>query len=164
MPELQLTEDLTFQRREWVIQRLGWAAMAVLLVAGVLGFFGSGPVSDRSVSAQDGAAQVSYSRFGRFGAPGTLLIELRDAQPDTSGTVQLGLSRDYAEGVRIEQVVPEPESVKTEEDWLVYEFALDAPALLRVSIEFMFEHRGELSGEVRFPDGATLTFEQFIHP
>lgn len=51
--DLELGQDLPFQRREWAVQRIAWAAMAAVLTAALLGLFGSGPVSDAVVETDE---------------------------------------------------------------------------------------------------------------
>ena len=46
-PRLELDDDPAFQRRLWVVERAGWASIALLLLGALLGFFGSaGPLGD----------------------------------------------------------------------------------------------------------------------
>jgi hypothetical protein len=41
--DLEIQEDLPFQRREWLVERVAWGVMALLIVAALLGLFGTGP-------------------------------------------------------------------------------------------------------------------------
>ena len=69
-PELEFEQDLSFQRREWSIQRAGWLVMATIVIAGLIGLFGAGPLS--SANAEAGPLQLQYSRFERRHAPSEL--------------------------------------------------------------------------------------------
>ena len=40
--DLEIVEDLSFQRREWRVQRGGWVVMAVLILLALLGLTGRG--------------------------------------------------------------------------------------------------------------------------
>lgn len=42
-PDLKVSEDMAFQHRTWVVQRVAWAALALLLIAAMLGLFSVGP-------------------------------------------------------------------------------------------------------------------------
>lgn len=66
---LQLHEDLAHERREWKLQRVGWALMALALLAAVLGLFGHGPLSETASASADGALTVRHQRFERYQAP-----------------------------------------------------------------------------------------------
>ena len=35
--DLEIHQDLPFQRRSWTVQRVGWAIMALVVLAGLLG-------------------------------------------------------------------------------------------------------------------------------
>lgn len=41
--DLELTEDFTFEQREWKVQRLGWLIMGLSTALALLGLFGPGP-------------------------------------------------------------------------------------------------------------------------
>lgn len=51
MTERGITDptDLAFQRGDWRRERIGWALMTLLVVAAVLGLFGEGLLSSRTV-------------------------------------------------------------------------------------------------------------------
>ena len=52
--DLEVGQDLDFQRREWAVQRVGWGAMALVILAALLGLFGSsGPLSRAATNAAD---------------------------------------------------------------------------------------------------------------
>lgn len=57
---LEVSQDLNFQRREWVVQRVGWVVMAVLLVAALLGLFGPGPLSKSIAGSASGPVRAEY--------------------------------------------------------------------------------------------------------
>ena len=53
--ELQIEQDMGFQRTEWVVQRAGWVGMALLILAALVGLLGRGPLSAAVARAGDGA-------------------------------------------------------------------------------------------------------------
>ncbi len=61
--DLEIPEDLPFQRREWVAERIAWTVMALVVGAAVLGLFGSGWLS-RSIAGDQGApVWLEYERY-----------------------------------------------------------------------------------------------------
>lgn len=56
--DLELTEDFTFEQREWKVQRIAWLIMALLVLLGLLGLFGAGPMSSRNLISSDGLEQI----------------------------------------------------------------------------------------------------------
>ena len=73
---LEVHEDMRLVRRSWVVQRIGWGVMAALLLAALLGLFGTGPLSRATATAPGGAVTLDYDRFGRYLGPATLLIRV----------------------------------------------------------------------------------------
>ena len=98
-------EDLGFQRRVWRFQRLGWAGMAVFVLAGALGAFGDGPLADAASRSADGAVSVEWERIERAGRDSRLLIRTT-AAPDAP--LVLRLEGGLADGVTVSSVEPEP--------------------------------------------------------
>src|SRR5690242_8532320 len=65
---IQIDVDRRHSRREWRIERIGWAVMAVLLAAGLLGLLGYGPLS-QARAGEPGTLSVTYDRLQRASAP-----------------------------------------------------------------------------------------------
>jgi hypothetical protein len=74
--DLQIDEDPDAQRRHWIAERVGWTVITLVILAALLGLFGSGWLSEASVGTPEGALRLEYSRFGRFLAPTTLRLHL----------------------------------------------------------------------------------------
>ena len=47
-------EDMRFQRRSWALERVGWAVLALIAIAGLTGALGNGPASRAQASAGRG--------------------------------------------------------------------------------------------------------------
>ena len=89
---LQIEEDRAHQRREWRIERVGWVLMAGLLLAGLLGLLGDGPLS-RATAGSAGALSVEYDRLQRAAAPYEYRFEV---DPSLAREGQLRLRFDDA--------------------------------------------------------------------
>ena len=61
--DLEISQDLTFQRRSWIVQRVGWVMLALLILAALGGLFGPGPLSRARAGPHDGPLWVEYQRF-----------------------------------------------------------------------------------------------------
>lgn len=96
---LQIDEDLAFQRRSWRWQRAGWLGFVALIVAGLLGVFGAGPLS-RAESSGAGL-RIEYDRFARTQAPTSLVIHI-DGGAARAGAVRLVLGGDYIHAAQIQ--------------------------------------------------------------
>jgi hypothetical protein len=63
--DLEIRQDLSFERRDWMMQRLGWAVIGLLILAGLTGLTGSsGPMT----LAQPPALRPHSGRAGHTGA------------------------------------------------------------------------------------------------
>lgn len=62
--------------REWRWQRVGWILLGGLVVAGLAGLLGDGPLSSTSSSSIDGAVQASFDRFLHRSAPTVVALRI----------------------------------------------------------------------------------------
>ncbi len=67
--DLEVPEDLRFQRRQWLLHRAAWVLLVGLLVLAGLGLFSSGPISYISRASKDSRLARDYERYLRFGKP-----------------------------------------------------------------------------------------------
>ena len=56
--DLEIDQDLRFQKREWAFERASWVVMALVVLAGLLGLLGRGPMSDQTAVSGDGLVTV----------------------------------------------------------------------------------------------------------
>lgn len=163
---LQIQEDIAFQRRSWQVQRVAWGLMALMLLAGLLGVFGSGPLS-HATAAVPGLVRVEYQRFARYDTPDTLTIHLEPGA--TAGPqVRVGIDRQYLDHSKIDSVLPPPRRVHAAGDRLVYEFDVAEPGR-PLMIAFLLEPQqiGRLLGRVTLEREAamdTVSFTQLVYP
>jgi len=154
--ELQLIEDMAFQRREWTMQRLGWAVMSLLVLAAAAGLFGGGPLS--SSSAESDGLRLEYERFARLDQPTTLRFHF---SADGRDSATVSISRKYLDGVEIEHIMPQPVRVESDRDWLIYSFTARVGA---ASFHLKPEKIGTLAGEAKLGQGKPISFDQLIYP
>lgn len=124
--ELEIAEDVGFQRKEWRFERIGWAAMALLVLAALAGLLGPGPLSNATAGEEGGALWVAYERFAHRSAPTTLEIH---AGPNTAqeGQLRLWINRATLGANEVRSIQPEPQQVSTVGERVVYTFAVDDP-------------------------------------
>jgi hypothetical protein len=160
----QIDQDLGFQRREWALRRLGWLAMAAAIVAALLGLTGRGILSGATAGEEGAPLRLEYQRFGRLQAPTTLSVELGAAATE-AGQAEVWLTRDYLDGVEIEQIEPEPRETLVGADRTTYVVAVE-PAGQPAAVTFHLRQEafGRRSGRVGLPDGTGLGFDQFVYP
>lgn len=116
---LQVEEDRPWQETLWTAQRVGWAIMALLIVAALIGITGKGgPVA--SASASVAGATIEYPRITRWQSQDQLVVRL---PPSASGEAEVELSRAFGDLFTVESVQPEPS--KVEATGTGYRYAFD---------------------------------------
>lgn len=162
--KLEINQDLDLQRREWQWQRVGWAAMIVLLAAALLGLLGPGLLSYRNASALDGSLRMEYQGFLHYHHPQTLRIHIAAGMAE-GARLRLWLDREYLESIEIQKVTPEPESVEAGRDRRTYVFRV-ADSAKPTTITFFFEADtwGSLAGQIALDNREALFFHQFVYP
>jgi len=105
---LQVTEDRSWQEKFWAAQRVGWALMAMFILAAVAGLTGmGGPLA--SARAELGGGTIDYPRITRWQADDQLQVSI---SPASLADVELTLSRDFVQLFAIESIQPEPAEVQ----------------------------------------------------
>jgi len=160
--DLEVSQDLDHEKKVWRVQRIGWAILFLLWLAGVAGLFGSGPLSGSTASGS--GLRLEYDRFVRSTAPQKLTLHLGPtvtAHPK----VRLWVDRQYLENQQIESVVPEPESVEAGPDRMVFTFSMAKPgAPTAVTVRLQTRRAGSLQGRVGVEGGGSLQFHQIVYP
>jgi hypothetical protein len=161
---LDLDQDLSFQRRSWTLQRLGWSAMGLTVLAALLGLFGTGPLSSATVSSQDGTLILQFDRFWRIASAMRLQLSVA---PDAGSAheARVGLSQTYLDRVRVQDVAPPPRRVEVAPEYIIYVFSLAAMQQpIRITFTVEPQHPGRLSGRFWVHNHISLHFAQFIYP
>ena len=90
------------------MQRVGWAIMALILLAALIGLTGKGgPLA--SGTAKAAGAKIDYPRITRWKSDDQLTVRL---PASASGAVDVELSKAFGEMFSIRSVEPEPSEVK----------------------------------------------------
>ncbi len=162
---LDLEQDETYQERSWVVERIGWVVVALILLAGLAGFMGTGVVSSATVTDSSGLLKVEYNRFMRKHNPDNLKFEIATSAVGPDQKVRLWLSQDYLEDFQLNQITPEPESVESSGDRITYVFSISQPTKpLQIAFYFEPEHFGTLSGQAGLSDKGSVQFDQWVYP
>lgn len=160
--DIEIDQDHDFQRISWRLQRILWGIMAAMIAAGLLGLFGSGPLSRGSAGEPGAPLRVDYPRFGRYQSSENLEFRVDAGR---SGEARIWIDRAYLDAVEIERIEPVPLRVEAGRDRLDYVFAIaaqDAPA----SVVFSLRPRriGPLPAIVGLDDHPPIRFQGFIYP
>jgi hypothetical protein len=162
--DLEIDQDLTYQQREWKVQRTGWVVWVLLLLATSVGLLGHGPVSKTTAGSEGGPLWVEYYRFVRHRAPTTVLLHL-DPALAREGIIRLELDQSYLEQVAIEDIVPKPDQEQAKGDRIVYSFAVaESEEPLVVTFKLEPDDPGSLSTAVAIEGGPAVNVRQFVYP
>jgi len=93
-------DDMALHNKGWVVQRIGWAFMFLFLLAALLGLFGEGPLSSRTVQA--GHIKVEYERFCRYEHETEITLESNGEDIST-----VSLPQQYLKKFKVSKIVPE---------------------------------------------------------
>jgi hypothetical protein len=162
--DLEITQDLEFQRRDWRAQRIGWGIMLLLIVAAIAGVFGHGPVAKHRVRTLDGRLEVQYDRIIRHASEIPLRLRILPA-PVRDTLVEVWISNAFIRGLIIERIEPEPLEEHVAEDGLLYRFRVADPSrpsdiVFHVEPDQLWRRRGAIG----LVAGDTVRFTQYVLP
>ena len=162
MAALEINEDLQFQRRDWFLQRVGWCVLGLLLLAGLAGLLGPGPLS-RTTRTDGRGLEVRYERFVRDNAQTDLSFRVAP-QALGSDQARLLIHRDYLAANRLQRIDPEPRSTRSLGEYVEFSFDAQASEPLAIRLTLEPDEFGTHSGSVRLNDGPEVRLEQFTYP
>lgn len=159
---IEIDQDLDHARTLWPVQRAGWVVMLLLAIAGLLGVFGNGPLA--SARAGTAGLTLEYDRFARHGARSALYADIEPTAV-RGNTVKLWISQGYLEELEVESVLPEPESVESRGDVLLYTFVTaDRSRPTRITLNVRPEGYWSQRASAGVEGGGAVSFRQFIYP
>ena len=112
---LEIDENIDLHITSWKIQPIVWALIGLFLLAGLAGFFGSGPLS--TIKVQSERSAIEFERFHRQGLILPLTITTRDKD------LFLALPLDFLSKCRMETMVPLPIRSYNQDGYMYYRFS-----------------------------------------
>lgn len=162
--DLEISEDIDFQRRSWFWERVGQWVVAGLVVAALAGFFGGGPVSVAREESPAGELRVEYPRFVRNQSAFELRVEVARAAV-RDGRVRLWVDAGVAGALTFDSISPEPERVELGRQRLLYQFPVGEEGKLAPIVFFATTRAiGWERGEVGLPGADGLPLRWFVYP
>ena len=160
--ELQSEEHLTFQRREWTVQKIGTFVLIAFIVAGCIGLLGAGPLATTTRTSADGLVEVTFDRVIRSNSDNRLIFTFAP-QTVEDDTVTLELTGDWTSGMDLQVITPEPVEQKAIPDGISMTFLADSSTATEVTLPFVarehFSHEGRI-----VVNGDPVSFNQFVLP
>lgn len=120
-PAFEVQEDRPWQEGWWVVQRVGWAIMALIILAALVGLTGKGgPLA--SATADAAGATIDYPRITRWKSDDQLTVRL---PASASGKVDVELSRAFGELFSVRSVEPQPSGMQATANGHRYTFEVE---------------------------------------
>ncbi|HYF51231.1 MAG TPA: hypothetical protein VEJ63_17585 [Planctomycetota bacterium] len=162
MEEKPVDEQLQFYRRLHWAQRIGRGLMALIVIAAIIGVFGTGPISyARAGSA--GAISAEYERFARRQAPMEVVYHV-NAKAHSGETIDLHMPQNTLEHIDITSMVPAPDRERNHGSEVIYSFAKPADGELTIRVRYEFEGFGRVPFRLSLPSGEAVEFTTFVYP
>lgn len=151
-------------------QRLLWAAMAALIGASLLGYFGTSPRSTEVVTVDEAGAryELERPRFTRY--ENSERMHLRVEAPQAQGDeLKVSLSRDFVHNNAITGVTPDSDGGGATADGATYAFRVeDWSQQVVVSFEYearkAFRSPGEMTVQAGGNAPVRLSLDQWVYP
>jgi hypothetical protein len=161
--DLEIEQDLQFQRRDWRAQRVGWIVMLLLILGTLAGAFGRGPLAHASAGNESAPLRVDYDRLVRHQADAELVLHL--AAGAAAGRARILLDSALLEAIRIERFTPEPDSETATPAGVVFEFGVDS---ITAPFDIRLDHRAtgywRERGTIALGDHPPLQLDFFVYP
>ncbi len=152
-------EDMRFQRRSWIVERIGWSVLVLIALIGLSGVFGIGPLSWQT--AKGGSLSVEYERFQRITRLARFTFE---ASRQTGPELRLHLSDAIQKNFEISKIQPEPTRTAVGNDGMDLFFPTDGANAARVVIWAHSRHYGSSDIAARLGNEAPVSFWVFVYP
>lgn len=160
--EIELDDNAGFERGWRITQNVVLGLITLALLAAVAGLMGPGLLPQARIPMQSVPYDVTYDRTLRFQAPARIMIEGKKEGSAGSG-VSVHVSRDLIDAGGLEGTSPQPISVTSDKDGLLYRFST-APGPAGKLILMIRPTRAWLLNSKIAIDGEPVSLKQFVWP
>lgn len=160
----EVDEDSKYQRIEWRTEHLGSIVWALIVVAALGGFLGSGPFSNTEAAASDRQLVIDYYRIDRRRADSEITVRIAP-QLARDGAVRLRANAAFFETAALDRIEPEPREVLHGGAFVTHVFPVAAPTN-PLFVRFRFRPIGMGRNEYVFgvEGGPELRLSTFVLP
>jgi hypothetical protein len=160
--DLELRWSERDRRRESSLERLGWVALSLLVLAGLSGAAGKGPLSWTTAAGAGGLVTVEYQRVTHHQADDSLTMTLQPGAVE-DGVVRVRLTGSWTSGVDRQSLTPQPAVERLVPGGSELEFPVSGTGPTTVHVAFRAQDYGSLSGQVAVR-GDRVTITQYVLP
>src|SRR6476619_1410420 len=126
-PNLEIDEELRLHEKGWIIQKVGQVIVVLVIIAGDLGVFGEGLLSN--TTPHNGTVKVEYERFFRYQTEMKIVVKSKEHISTIS------FPQAYLKKFKLIRFMPEPESNSTKGKETVYSFLPEENHTLSIYLE-----------------------------
>src|ERR1700761_2289644 len=105
--DIQVGENLDFQRKWWRFENMVWIFFTLIIVLDIAGLFGRGPIAKAERRAADGTIDVKYERIERTDSPSVLNIRIGPYEI-VVGKSKVNISESLVKSLGTQRVIPAP--------------------------------------------------------
>jgi len=162
--ELEVAQDIQFQKAEWTVERVGWAVMGLIFLLALFGLFGDGPLSYTTQKAANSEFQVTYERFNRLLNRINMQVVLPPAAVQEN-QASFWVDQQMLDRFNVEGIFPQPASVTHAGNRIIYTFDAQATGQpLPISFQLRPQKVGRTHGQLGWGQEPPLSISQFIFP
>jgi hypothetical protein len=154
-----MAESTGFMQRNWKVQRAGWLLMTLVVLLGLAGLFGQGPLTRREAAGQ--GLTLRYHRVVRLEATQSLEFGLGARQ---AGAVALELDSGFLSRTEIERIIPEPREISVSPEGQRLSFPSAGTGSVAIRLLFVPKKLGRLRARFGTPGGTELPVSFFVLP
>lgn len=154
-------QDIPFQKKLWLFQKIGWLTMGFLLFLALLGIFGHGPISSANTESSDQELTASFDRFLHIDSPEKLTITVNNPEEKKA---KIWLSAAFLNNTEIREMDPETSNIAIDGDTVIYSYDLRNRKTFSLSIKYSPNVIGTLNTKIGLIDGPEMEIKQFVYP
>jgi hypothetical protein len=162
--QLEINEDLAYERRFWFAQRISWTLMSILVLASLTGLLGPGLFSKKT-AGNASSFSAEYERVLRNESTATLRLSVPGKLNARDTMIRIKADTSYFDYVHVQQIMPGPERVEAGPGHIIFSFARTKPGEA-FTVEFQIKPQTprKISGTFAIAGGPAIRIKQVVLP
>lgn len=133
--DIAVGENLDFQRRWWLFERVVWGFFLLLILCDLLGLLGHGWLAKAHATVAGGALSIDYERIERANTPSMMTLHFGPAAI-RDGQVEVFVSDSVVQDLGAVRLAPQPAVSTIGDQGIHYRFpATGAPAEVQIQLQ-----------------------------